>query len=281
VIRIGPTVDDIDGSDVAMWEALGYTPDLYEAAWEETFNEFAKIFHDKYISLALIPGLPIGNVATTPTPTLVQPSPPDATQLTATPLTIIDEGKQHQRQFVLQEDGLSADAWPAPSPDTFYNIVKANCASEPTGYQTKNPTYAGSLQYFLEKGVASGAGFIEVYLSDILPKSRSARVIAAADIETAAKQLVHNTNCAPLRLSAAHETTSISSPIKVTATTDLDLSSGDFLNILAGGQVVGSCATTTCSVTVSAKTAPFELSADVSYKDQPPLVSASTSVKGP
>jgi hypothetical protein len=265
VLSTGAFHFTVDGSDVAMWEALGYTPDLLEGAWAETFDEFTSIFHDKYVSLALIGGLPIGNRPTSTGPSLVRPSPPDPAQSTATPLTIIREGRTHRSQFVLQDNGLSATQWPEVDADTSFNFVQANCASVATGFQTKLPGLDGSVQDDIDKGVHAGVGFLELYVKDILDAS-------ASELATAKSQLTRNPNCDPITLSAVPTSTGTSSMISITASTTLDLHTGDTLNIVERGKDVASCHTSTCHVTVQKLGAPSTFSADVSYAGQPPLV---------
>jgi hypothetical protein len=259
----------VDGSDVTMWQVLGYTPDLFEAAWSETFNQFASIFHDKYISLALIAGLPIGNTAKSSGLSLAKPSPLDPSQKTATPLTIIAEGKSHASQFVLQENGLAAQQWPVAVPGTTFNFVEADCASNPTGYQTKDPPNDGIVPDVVDEAVNSGVGFLELYAQDIGKVSQAA--LAAAN--TALKK---NVNCHPLTLQATPTFSSLAPAISLTATTTLDLKTGDTLNIFEGSQTVATCHQSPCHVTILSTLKSGTFTANVSYANQPPLVTTST-----
>ena len=275
VFRIGTSVDKIDGSDVAMWQALGYTPDLFEAAWSETFNQFAHIFHDKYISLALIAGLPIGNKAKSTGISLVQPSPPDPSQRTATPLTIIAEGRSHAAQFVLQENGLGASKWPAPVSGATYNYVKADCSSNPTGYQTKNPNDDGSVPNLIDSAVNSGVGFLELYEEQVLQATPS-------ELATGASELIaNNPNCHPLTLQATPTFSSIAPAISLTATTSLDLKTGDTVNIFEGSNTIATCHASPCRVTILSTLKAATFTANVSYANQPPLVTTSTDFTRP
>jgi hypothetical protein len=272
VITVGSTVVHVDGSDVTMWRALHYSPDVDEAAWAESFKEYAEIFPDKYISFALTNGLPIGNPAVTTSssaPTQIRPSPLDPSQVTATPLKLIAEGLLHKPEFVLQENGLAGSAWPASEPNPLYNFVKANCGTITTGYETKNPKYEGNLSDVIDKAVAGGAKYLEVYLSDV-------ETAPSAEFASATSALTNNANCDPLSLRAVASISSATVPISVTATTSLDLSTGDVVNIFQNGRTVASCHTATCHVAVHARNERSTFSADVSYPGQTPLITVST-----
>jgi len=49
-----------NGSDIAEWQSLGYTPSRYASAWKEAFSNYHQIFPHQFLGLALYPGLPIG-----------------------------------------------------------------------------------------------------------------------------------------------------------------------------------------------------------------------------
>src|ERR1700681_607337 len=70
-------------ADIAQWEALQYTPTAYEAAWSAMFRRYDEIFPQQYLSLALYPGLPIGNGGGS-----------DGSQSSATPKAVFDAGRQ-------------------------------------------------------------------------------------------------------------------------------------------------------------------------------------------
>jgi hypothetical protein len=257
----------IMGNDINMWEALGYTPDLYEGAWQTTFSEFHQLFPNQYLSLALIPGLPIGNQASGSVDSI---SPPDPSQTTATPLDIIATGLKYKPGFVLQDNGLAGKV--TNDGDAEYNFVKANCGNIPTGFQTKAPSQVakeGTLNSALEKGVAAGVDFLEVYESDLGDEKA---------LENAAKGLQHNRRCVPLRLIATPPEGSVGTAANVTATTDLNLSSGDTVNVFEGTKLLNSCSSITCKASLDPGIGTTLLTAEVSYAGQIPIVSASTTL---
>lgn len=150
-----------------MWMALKYTPAALEAAWASVFAMYRTIFPNHYFSLALAPGLPIGNT-----------SQPDANEKTETPAAVITAGLPYKPYFVLQEDALSsASATSFTCPE--YNLVKSNAHEIVTGYQTTNPKYVGSLGEALNQGIAGGADFLELYTEDIKQSNDPALAAAA------------------------------------------------------------------------------------------------------
>jgi hypothetical protein len=97
----------------------------------------------------------------------------------------------------------------------------------------------------------------------------------SAELATADTDLTNNAHCHPLTLSAIHTTASALSAVSVTATTTLDLATGDKVNIIEDGRTLKSCATMTCHLTTALADSTATLSADVSYVNQPPLVTVS------
>jgi hypothetical protein len=88
------------GSDITAWEALGYTPARYEAAWQAVFAMYGRIFSRQYISLALYPGLQIANSG----------GDDAKTESTRTPTAILADGIAATKpgRFAAQENGLTA-----------------------------------------------------------------------------------------------------------------------------------------------------------------------------
>src|SRR4029077_5259152 len=106
--------------DIAQWEALQYTPTAYEAAWSAMFQSYEEIFPQQYLSLALYPGLPIGNGGGS-----------DPSQSSATPTAVFDVGRQDKRSFAVQENGLTAST----RAGTEFDLVKSRACSLVTGLQ--------------------------------------------------------------------------------------------------------------------------------------------------
>jgi Beta-galactosidase len=148
-----------NGSDIAEWIALGYTPDKYVNAWKETFDQYQQLFPDQHLGLALYPALPIGNNGAV-----------DKRAAVTTMQSVIDAGMRYQQQFDLQENGMRGGA--AQPSDPEYNAVRAHCGDIVTGLQnsksaTVDPAYQGPLNRALDHVVAAGVDFWEVYVSDI------------------------------------------------------------------------------------------------------------------
>ena len=149
-----------DYSDIAMFEALGYTPAALESAWARVFATYTRFFSYQYISLALWQGLPIGSTSTS-----------DLTQFTATPLQIIQVGSTtYPTQFVVQENGLGPSCCHQPTA----SFVPANCGTVVTGFQTTDPAFrlkrGRDLETYLAAGLTAaeqaGGDFVELYEPD-------------------------------------------------------------------------------------------------------------------
>jgi hypothetical protein len=237
-----PAQTAFGGSDIAMWEALGYDPASYVAAWARTFRMYRTIFPNQYMSLGLIDGLPITRTtATITTPTRPTPTPTptsssttptklfafaedkiDPDEITATPLAIIAAGRRYGSSFVLQADGLGPSSGSAPT----YSYVQGNCGSIDTGFQTHDPTVEQGLSTAdLMPGVLAGVHFLEVYAVTAqqgLTKSPNSGVLAAltyADGALKADALY----CRPLTLTATPQTAAPGAPTTLTATYETGL----------------------------------------------------------
>src|SRR4029077_15896762 len=98
----GPTSVSVEMSlpnqdpDIARWITLGYSPARYVDAWKTIFQAYARIFPRQYVSLALYPGLPVGNNGAR-----------DPSQRTATPLGVLAAGLEYKDRFALQTSGLT------------------------------------------------------------------------------------------------------------------------------------------------------------------------------
>jgi hypothetical protein len=148
-----------NGSDIAEWIALGYTPDKYVNAWKESFDRYHQLFPHQHLGLALYPALPIGNNGAE-----------DKGAAVTTMKSVIDAGMRYKDQFDLQENGMrGGEAQPS---DPEYNAVREHCGEIVTGLQnsksaTDDPGYQGPLNRALDHVVAAGVDFWEVYLADI------------------------------------------------------------------------------------------------------------------
>jgi hypothetical protein len=202
-------------SDLAMWMGQGYTPDRYVGAWRSAFKTYHELFPHQYMSLALIPGLPIGNDRTL-----------DASQITATPLAVIAAGRRYGSSFVLQANGLGAGSERGGPPEPY---VQGNCGTITTGFQTHAPSLENAdgaplNTDDLQAGVNAAANFIEVYEQDVLDGLAGLTNGNTADqtiedaLKTAHRGLHANPGCDPLTLSATAETATIGTAATVTAT---------------------------------------------------------------
>jgi hypothetical protein len=208
---------DTYGSDINMWRALGYTPAAYTGAWATAFRHYRAMFTNQYLSLALGDGLPIGSQPSTGAPSVSDPS-----QTTATPLTVIRTGLGYASRFVLQEDALSGAGASQRRP---YAYVQANCADANTGFQTEAPSQPGvspsALAAALQKGVAAGGRFIEVYQQDVLDTAGSSGHDVQAALNYAYQALQNPVTCAPLTITATPQTATIGTAITITVNSTL------------------------------------------------------------
>ena len=235
-----------NGSDVAEWMRLGYTPKRYVAAWQEAFAAYRRLFPNQYLGLALYPGLPIGDNGQ-----------PDPSQTNVTRLEVIAVGLQYKQVFTLEEDGVKGGV-AAPS-DPAYNAVMANCGNIVTGLQdaksaTVTPSDQGPPNLALEHVVAAGVRFWEVYVQDVLNPAMQ-DVMAAARAELPA-----GTGCQPLVISAGSRT---ATSVTITAVTDLRLDPVERLNIYQGTTLLRTCPTSTCAVQTARGAGPTVYTADV------------------
>ncbi len=288
---------DTYGSDIAMWQALGYTPAAYTGAWATAFQRYSAMFPNQYLSLALGNGLPIGGpqAGATGAPSLLDPS-----QITATPLTVIRTALGYKPRFVLQENALGGTG-PVRRP---YEYVQANCADATTGFQTEAPALPSvspsQLAAALESGVTAGGRFIEVYAQDVLDTTEIAGQKAQAAIDYSYQALKNRVTCAPLTLTATSPSVTVGSPITITVNSTLSPGYLDFtegasptapvsaaIDVYIGSATspVISCTTWPCTKTISSKlAATTTVTADLGYpagpsdSAPPPIVTTSSSV---
>jgi hypothetical protein len=255
-----------NGSDVAEWMQLGYTPTRYVNAWKQAFANYHALFPRQYLGLALYPGLPIG-----------ENGQPDPSQANATRLDVIAAGMQYKQSFVLMEDGIRGGV-PPPS-DPGYNAVMANCGNIVTGLQnsrsaTASPDDQGPPEDALVHVVAAGVRFWEVYTSDVLnPAMQGAMAKAAAELPA-------DQGCKPLEISASNRT---ATAVTITAVTDLRLDRTESVNVFKGTTLLKTCSTSTCSVETTLGSGSTVFTADVGEPGAQPssaqaLVSATTTV---
>ena len=249
-----------NGSDVAEWMSLGYTPTRSANAWREAFAAYHRLFPDQYLGLSLYPGLPIGDNGQ-----------PDPTQADKTRLDVIAVGMQYKAQFDLQEDGMKGGVQ-APS-DPGYNEVRANCGTVVTGLQNSRASTVspdqGPPALALGHVVAAGADFWEVYTTDVVNPAY------ASVMHDASTELPANAGCKALVVTT---TARAGRSVLVTATTDLHLDPLEALNIFSAGRLLRTCATNPCSV----KAPSGQFTADIGAAGTPPyttqaVVSATTS----
>lgn len=152
-------------SDLAQWMKLGYTPDKYVAAWSRAFDEYARIFPRQFFSLALYPGLRIGDKSTR-----------DGSQDVTTRQRVVDEGLKHSDRFALQTSGLTSGR----DANAGFDLVASNSGKIVTGFQlstsaTKRPGDMGdaadpvhALSLTLQRGIEAHVDFLEVYEPDVV-----------------------------------------------------------------------------------------------------------------
>jgi hypothetical protein len=163
------------GSDLTAWEALGYTPERYEVAWQAVFGIYAHLFTRQYVSLALYPGLQIANGA----------GDDAKTEDIRTPTSILTDGIAETKpgRFAAQENGLTASG----QGGKVFTLVESHHGTIVTGFQlttsaTTNPAVEAGPGYpaaertdpldvltsALNRGLQAQADFLEVYEPDVV-----------------------------------------------------------------------------------------------------------------
>jgi hypothetical protein len=247
----------INGSDINMWKALGYTPQLYEQAWSTAFQEYAGIFPKQYVSLALHPGLPV----------------PDAADADSVRQDILALGLRYPRRLALEEAGLKASKTGSGGKRNVsgYAIVGANCGDLVTGYQlgtasTKTGSSEGSLPDVLQAAVNQHADFVEVYATDVEAATPGSQLEGV--LQDDAGKLPARAGCtAPgLKLSAAPQTVPIGAPVMLTAvSSNLQFNeTPDYINLYGPTGFLKQCEVgTTCAASVSLTSGSATYAADI------------------
>jgi hypothetical protein len=149
-------------NDVANWQAIGYTPNLAEGAWNQIANAFHDAFPDKPLEVMLIPGgfPPINNEGV-----VFKATGGQDTEVTD---YIITSGiSQFGRQFVVQNDGLSA-TWIWSTEESYANQID-------TGYQTVG-VLGKNLAATVKLALDGGATYLELYEADILNSANKSTI---------------------------------------------------------------------------------------------------------
>ena len=204
-------------------------------------------------------------------------------------------------RFVLQEDALSGAGATQRRP---YAYVQANCADANTGFQTEAPSQPGvspsELAAALQKGVAAGGRFIEVYQQDVLDTAGKGGQQAQAALNYAYQALQNPVTCAPLTLTATPPSATIGTAITITVNSTLSPDELDYnegvpptvpataaIDVYLGSSTspVISCTTWPCTRTIGSTLAgTTTLTADLGYpagpgdSAPPPIVTAKTAV---
>jgi hypothetical protein len=249
----------LDGSDIAAWEAAGYTPAKLVGAWKQAFAAYHQIFPNQYMALALFPSLPIGDDSTL-----------DVSQGGQVRMDVVSDARSnYQPSFVLQEDGLAGNG---KGSDPGYNIVRSNCRTVVTGLQTKAPPNDDPLAPALALGLRANLSFIEAYASDIVTMPSAFTSFAATP-----SPLPSTDHCVPLALTSSEAGGATAAT--VTATTDLSLPPGDvqvvnvFEQTAAGPVLVAECTTSSCPVKITPGAIATRFSADVGAPGTVPYTS--------
>lgn len=146
--------------DLLVWKAVGYTPEKYIEAWRQVFEKISQLFPNQHFSLALYPGLPI----------------PSREERERVRQAVANIGiNSYPSQFSLQTSGLN----PLKDDDegAGYQLVKQNQNKVLTGFmmsasftekQSKYGDPTTALEDAIERGMAAGARYLEVYEGDVL-----------------------------------------------------------------------------------------------------------------
>jgi hypothetical protein len=146
-----------NGSDIAAWISLGYSPDKYVRAWQEAFDHYHQLFPNQYLGLALYPPLPIGANGVE-----------DRRARTETLNRVIAAGMRFKQQFDLQSDGMKGNVQPSGRE---HDAVRDHCGDVVTGLRNSrsvtNHPQNGPLNRALDYVVAAGVDFWEVFAEDV------------------------------------------------------------------------------------------------------------------
>jgi hypothetical protein len=151
-----------DGTDaVAQWQQLGYTPQKFESAWQQTITAYAQAFPTSQVGVTLYPGLPIPNASAS-----------DQTRTDITSFAVNTYGGK----ITVQTSGLSARK--QQDPRLGYQLVAQYSSRTTVGFEmgtsaTDKPSQMGgsnaesALKGSIDFGLQAGARFLEIYEKDI------------------------------------------------------------------------------------------------------------------
>jgi len=181
-----------EDADLCAWIAAGYNSDRLIGAWQQVFDQYARIFPRQYFSLALYPPPPIVSDSRCENGTPAKTSRAESQRVRG---VIVGLGADHYpKQFVLQTNGLNATK-EDPGNSGGYALVSSYSGKVLIGFQLStsainhpdnmgDPDGATALQKSLQKGVDAHAQFLEVYEPDVL--APAAQPVLAAFAKTLA-----------------------------------------------------------------------------------------------
>ncbi|HZQ98375.1 MAG TPA: hypothetical protein VFC93_06130 [Chloroflexota bacterium] len=151
-----------DDASVAQWRTLGYTPEKFLGAWDQTLRTYVEAFPHTQVGLILYPGLPI------PDRTASDKTRQDAVALAT---------DKYGSRVALQTSGLSARK--EEQPRLGYQLLKQNAARTTVGFEmgtsaTERPDRMGNpdpvkaLRNSIDFGLAAGAQYLIVYEKDVV-----------------------------------------------------------------------------------------------------------------
>jgi hypothetical protein len=197
----------LNHSDVAMWRAWHYSEPKLIGAWSRVFAAYHRMFRNQYVGLALFPGLPLNSDGSADSGLGVQ-----------TELDVVAAGKYYDPgRMIVQEDGLDGSG---NDSNPSYSIVRANCGSATTGYQTRVPNKVIDLRDAVRHAIDSNVEFMEIYQTDVLNDPTT--------LSPFAPRFPANAGCKPLSLTA---TPNPDGGSQLKATTDLELTSTESINV--------------------------------------------------
>jgi len=151
--------------DIVKWQNLGYTSEKYIESWKTVINAYAEIFPSQYFSLAFYPGLPIPDrsqrdrvrreVATYAAQTYPAQSAIQTSGLN--PLKEEDEGAGYQ---LVKEFGQQ-----------YHLLTGFMMSSAFTEKENKYGPARVALAESIDRGLAAGIKYLEIYEADVLNPS--------------------------------------------------------------------------------------------------------------
>jgi hypothetical protein len=183
-----------EDADLCAWIAAGYTSDRLIAAWQQVFDQYARIFPRQYFSLALYPPPPIVSDTRCANGTPAKTSHAESQRVRG--LIVGLGADRYPKQFVLQTNGLTA-AKEDPGNAGGYALVGSYSGKIMIGFQLSTSALnhpdnmgaadgATALQKSLQMGVDAHAQFLEVYEPDVLAPAAQPILAAFAKVLAAA-----------------------------------------------------------------------------------------------